>query len=83
VWSFGITVIELFTRQRPYPGEDGLSIAAQISSGTILPQSPANCPPELQQLLLSCWQYEPASRPDMETIVRVIETIPDSSFPTV
>ncbi|KAL5480688.1 hypothetical protein ACEPAI_9628 [Sanghuangporus weigelae] len=78
VWAFGMTVFELFARQRPYADlSDAQSMAAIIRHEMpILPQqSEYRTSQTLDQtrdiwdICLDCWKHEPDRRPDMHAII--------------
>jgi len=74
VWSFGITVIELFTRgEEPYPNMDSVQAASAVMHQNLRPDIPDNCPPRLAQLLLDCFSREPSKRPEWKEILVTLD----------
>lgn len=62
VYSFGIMLWELLTRQVPYQGEHPIRLLSKILEG-FRPTVPADCPPPYRQLMEQCWQENPEARP--------------------
>jgi len=73
VWSFGITVIEILTRQPPFPGIDQLQVAAKVASRELQPQIPSNASPRYAKLLQTCFAFSPEDRPAFTTICAGLE----------
>lgn len=77
IWSFGMTVLELFTRERPF---HSLTIKA-VNSGVMRGMTPTR--PSREEtysrltdpwwdICVKCWEYEPASRPTIEDVLEKI-----------
>ena len=68
VWSFGIVLYEIITYGKPpYPGMTDAEVEQQIQQGYhMLP--PMGCPDKLYDIMLNCWQVEPAKRTTFETL---------------
>ncbi|XP_059161426.1 plexin-A2-like isoform X2 [Physella acuta] len=63
VWSFGIVMWEVLTRGvEPYPNISPSDVITQVKSGKRL-SKPRQCPENVYQTILSCWQTVPADRP--------------------
>ncbi|XP_038073023.1 tyrosine-protein kinase STK-like [Patiria miniata] len=66
VWAFGILLTELVTHgQRPYLGMKDEEVKCQVKQGYRMPKM-ANCPDALYELMLKCWDKDPAARPTFE-----------------
>lgn len=72
VWSFSITVIEILTREDPYPTLDTVAAATKVTHG-LRPTVPDWVNPQLVQLLNECWSVSPTARPDFEKICARLE----------
>jgi len=68
VWAFGITVIEILTREDPYPGQEPLNVAAKVAQGTLQPAIPSNASPFYAQLLKSSVCFSAEQRIGFEQI---------------
>ena len=69
VWSFGIVLWEIITYCgiTPYPAMTDAYVMQQIQQGYRMPQPPG-CPDQLYNMMLNCWQMEPANRPTFKTL---------------
>ncbi|XP_048348429.1 tyrosine-protein kinase FRK [Sphaerodactylus townsendi] len=68
VWSFGILLFEIITYGKmPYSGMMGPQVIQKLDQGYRIPQ-PENCPQELYNIMLQCWNVEPQERPTFETL---------------
>jgi len=74
VWAFGVTVIEVLTREDPWPGMEGF-MAATKTLNKETPPFPATVDPGLAQLLKECFVFEPAGRPTFQQICSRIEQL--------
>ncbi|CAN9504718.1 unnamed protein product [Ophioblennius macclurei] len=63
VWSFGVLMWEAFSYgQKPYKGMKGNEVMMMIEGGQRM-DSPLNCPPEMYELMRTCWTYKADERP--------------------
>ncbi|XP_042328571.1 tyrosine-protein kinase Fes/Fps isoform X2 [Sceloporus undulatus] len=70
VWSFGILLWEAFSLgATPYPNMSNQQTREAVERGLRL-SAPDQCPQEVYQLMLRCWEYEPRSRPTFSTILQ-------------
>ncbi|CAH2292406.1 tyrosine- kinase ZAP-70 [Pelobates cultripes] len=68
VWSYGVTMWEAYSYgQKPYKKLKGTEVLDFINRGERLP-CPANCPKEMYQLMLDCWIFTMAERPNFENV---------------
>lgn len=80
VWSFGATIVEIFTRQRPYISfkKDVVTLGLDIRSGALNPRmdplTDLCCPPAIISLLDRCFQQDPDKRPSFDTICSELES---------
>lgn len=56
VYSFGIVLWELITRDEPYAGMPGLEAAFAAADRGLRPKIPAFCPDDYRDLMTQCWQ---------------------------
>ncbi|CAG2186770.1 LCK [Mytilus edulis] len=75
VWSFGIVVIEIMNKGRePYPGIANGEILQKLESGYRQPK-PENCPQELYDAVISCWQENPTRRPSFASLYATLRSM--------
>ncbi|XP_018419051.1 PREDICTED: tyrosine-protein kinase FRK [Nanorana parkeri] len=68
VWSFGILLFEIMTYGKmPYSGWNGRQTLEKLEEGYRIPK-PFNCPPDLYNIMLECWNVKPENRPTFETL---------------
>jgi serine/threonine protein kinase len=74
VYSFGIILWELYTRQIPYKNEHPIRVVSQILSGYRPPLS-SDCPPAYRQLYEQCVVEDPDKRPSWDAIISALNKI--------
>lgn len=67
VYSFGIMVWEVVTRQKPYSGMDPLKLNFEVVSG-LRPPIPKSGDSLLIEVMKQSWSGDPALRPSFESI---------------
>ncbi|XP_040286969.1 tyrosine-protein kinase FRK [Bufo bufo] len=68
VWAFGILLFEITTYGKtPYPGMNGRQAFEKIEQGYRIPK-PFNCPQDLYNIMMECWNADPENRPTFETL---------------
>ncbi|XP_062409905.1 tyrosine-protein kinase SYK isoform X2 [Sardina pilchardus] len=68
VWSFGVLMWEAYSYgQKPYKGMKGNEVIQMIESGQRM-DAPANCPPEIYELMKKCWTYKADERPGFSVV---------------
>jgi len=77
VYSFGIILWEMVTKQLPYYGIQPMQVAMAVLSKQMRPPLPPNCPAPLAQLIQSCWHQDPNKRPSFPEIMKMIEQLPN------
>ncbi|KAL1781622.1 macrophage-stimulating protein receptor isoform X2 [Sigmodon hispidus] len=78
VWSFGVLLWELLTRGAPpYPHINPFDLTYFLAQGRRLPQ-PEYCPDSLYQVMLQCWDVDPAARPTFRALVLEVEQVVNS-----
>ncbi|XP_046392068.1 tyrosine-protein kinase Fer isoform X2 [Ischnura elegans] len=75
VWSYGVLAWEIFACGGvPYSGLNNTKAREKIDSGYRMP-APEGTPPELYQLMLRCWEYEPEKRPHFDEIFTIVDKV--------
>ncbi|KAA0151871.1 hypothetical protein FNF27_03254 [Cafeteria roenbergensis] len=69
VYSFGIMMWQLLTREEPYIGrENNLDLAFDVAEHGLRPKVPDFCPQDYALLMTQCWATDPDARPDFGEI---------------
>lgn len=78
VWSYGVTCWEATSYGgRPYQGIDIACLLVKLNNGHRL-DKPAQCPLEIYNLMLKCWQDAKSMRPTFKELVKELkQTIKD------
>uniref|UniRef100_M1BLQ9 non-specific serine/threonine protein kinase n=1 Tax=Solanum tuberosum TaxID=4113 RepID=M1BLQ9_SOLTU len=75
VFSFGVVLWELLTGKIPYEYLTPLQAAIGVVQKGLRPTIPKHTPLKLAELLETCWQQDPTSRPDFSAIVDILQQI--------
>ncbi|CAH1790477.1 unnamed protein product, partial [Owenia fusiformis] len=68
IWSFGVTVWELFTYgQRPYDNVRARDVPDLLEKGERLPQ-PSICTIDVYMIMIKCWMLDADSRPSFREL---------------
>jgi len=75
VWSYGVLVWEIMTYgETPYGQKNIIIVIEELKNGYRLPQ-PVNCPEDVYNLMLRCWNINPSLRLSFNEIVYHIQRI--------
>lgn len=75
VWSYGVLLWELMTRGVvPYPDVDNFDLFTYLKEGRRMLR-PFYCPKILYDIMLSCWQEDPAKRPTFDQLVSQVSGV--------
>lgn len=63
VWSFGVTIWEMYSfGEIPYGDRKGAEAIQSIDNGERLPKPPS-CPDHVYDIMMKCWEFEADKRP--------------------
>eukprot|EP01117_Protostelium_nocturnum_P006517 TRINITY_DN2349_c0_g1_i1.p1 TRINITY_DN2349_c0_g1~~TRINITY_DN2349_c0_g1_i1.p1 ORF type:complete len:731 (+),score=292.86 TRINITY_DN2349_c0_g1_i1:338-2530(+) len=73
VWSFGVVMWEIFTKgdKMPYSGLSNIETVEAVIKGIRL-RRPEECPTEIYELMLRCWNANPEVRPSFDKIWNIL-----------
>ncbi|GFO30864.1 protein kinase [Plakobranchus ocellatus] len=77
VYSFGILLWEMYTREMPYAGSTVFQILEQVRRNK-RPPVPQDCPAGLGRLIQQCWDQNPAARPKFKNILKTLEQLAET-----
>eukprot|EP01114_Cavostelium_apophysatum_P022062 TRINITY_DN785_c0_g1_i1.p1 TRINITY_DN785_c0_g1~~TRINITY_DN785_c0_g1_i1.p1 ORF type:complete len:1422 (-),score=266.01 TRINITY_DN785_c0_g1_i1:73-4338(-) len=81
VWSFGVTLWELFSfGDAPYPSFGNKQAVEQVMKGYRMPK-PERCPRETYQIIKACWAENPEDRPTFAQIHAYFKASDESILP--
>ncbi|XP_071725776.1 uncharacterized protein [Rutidosis leptorrhynchoides] len=75
VFSFGIVLWEILTREEPYANMHYGAIIGGIVNNTLRPTIPSDCDPEWRRLMEQCWSPDPAIRPSFTEITNQLRVM--------
>ena len=85
VWAFGVTMWEIFTLAKDIPYEDmadeELVADATCKERRTLLAKPTNCPPNMYEVMLTCWEDKPKDRASFNTIHTTLLSLINVSGP--
>jgi serine/threonine protein kinase len=74
VYSFGIILWELWSRDPPYKGIIAKDVGNMVKKDkNYRPTIPKEVPKEIKELMKLCWDFDPAKRPCFLEIINCIE----------
>lgn len=76
VYSFGILLWEIMSRNKPYVELNNFQIPLAVLERGLRPKMskiPSNCSYRIRELMKQCWDKSRSKRPDFNQIVRVLE----------
>jgi len=73
VFSYGVLLWEILERGNVFD-QRCLRHIDELKKG-LRPKITVSCPPQLQQLIHDCWQFEPDKRPVFDEIVQVLDKL--------
>jgi len=79
IWSFGILLIEIFSRLIPYPDLNAVEVATRINKRELSPSPPNNSPKEIANLIISCCKFESKDRISITDICNILISLLSTS----
>ncbi|XP_051153972.1 tyrosine-protein kinase Shark [Leptopilina boulardi] len=77
VWSYGVTLWEMFSYgEQPYGDRRGVDVIQLVEKGERL-QKPETCPDDVYKIMQQCWSYEPELRPTFKDLLEIFSSDPD------
>lgn len=75
VWSFGILLYEIITLGGiPYPSIPTNRLIHLLKTGYRM-EKPKNCSQGLYNLMMACWNFNPAERPNFTEIIKMLDSL--------
>ncbi|KAF3783364.1 Serine/threonine-protein kinase [Nymphaea thermarum] len=78
VYSFGICLWEIYCCEMPYPYLTFAEVSSAVVRQNLRPEIPRCCPNSLANIMKKCWDANPEKRPDMDEVVRMLESLDTS-----
>ena len=73
VFSFGIILWEIATRQPPYRNLTAVKVGLQVAHNNLRPTIPKNVPANFSFLMQRCWDNKPDLRPSFKQCIKEIK----------
>ncbi|CAN6439686.1 unnamed protein product [Victoria cruziana] len=78
VYSFGICLWEIYCCEMPYPYLSFAEVSSAVVQQNLRPEIPRCCPNSLANVMRKCWDANPEKRPDMDEVVKMLESLDTS-----
>ena len=75
VYSFGINLWELLTRETPFEGMQPMAVGMSVLNAGLRPTIPADAPPQYAALIRACWRADPTRRPSFAQIITSLQAM--------
>ncbi|GAB2275458.1 hypothetical protein Dimus_010216 [Dionaea muscipula] len=77
-WGFGCSILEMLTGVQPWSGSSVQKIYHSVVLNQEKPHIPSGLPPEVENLLSGCFEYDFRYRPLMADILKTFKSLLDS-----
>lgn len=74
-WGFGCSIVEMLTGVQPWRGRSVDEIYHSVAKKQEKPFIPCGLPPQLENVLIGCFEYDLRSRPLMTDILHVFKSL--------
>uniref|UniRef100_A0A6B2L893 Protein kinase domain-containing protein n=1 Tax=Arcella intermedia TaxID=1963864 RepID=A0A6B2L893_9EUKA len=83
VYSFGVCLWEMVTREDPYPGTPAYQVVISVATKNLRPKMPKHINPLCSELIVECWDESPEKRPAFGVLVDKLQSmsLPKSKSP--
>ena len=75
MWSFGIILWELYSREVPFVDYSPIKCGLQIAKGDLRLELPEGMSSQMQKLIKICMNEDPQKRPKFEMIIPILEKL--------
>uniref|UniRef100_A0A0E0L079 Protein kinase domain-containing protein n=1 Tax=Oryza punctata TaxID=4537 RepID=A0A0E0L079_ORYPU len=75
VYSFGICLWEIYCCEMPFMDLSFTDASSAVVHKDLRPEIPRCCPRDMALIMRSCWDANPAERPEMEEVVQMLEAV--------
>ncbi|XP_073001592.1 protein KINASE OF THE OUTER CHLOROPLAST MEMBRANE 1 [Typha latifolia] len=79
-WGFGCSIVEMLTGIQPWRGKSADEIYQLVVIKKEKPNIPSGLPPEVEDVLFGCFEYDLRNRPLMTDILRAFESCKDADL---
>ncbi|XP_012260350.2 tyrosine-protein kinase Shark isoform X1 [Athalia rosae] len=77
VWSFGVTLWEMFSYgEQPYGDRRGVDVIQLVEKGERL-EKPEKCPDHIYTVMNRCWSYASTDRPTFAELLEIFSSDPE------
>ena len=73
VFSYGVVLWQLLTREVPFADKSQIEAAAAVALEGLRPPMPADVPKSILELIQQCWSQNATERPSFDRIVEKLE----------
>ncbi len=80
VYSFGIVLWEIVSREDPYAGMSHAAVAVAVIRDGMRPAIPEDADVKFKDLIVQCWSQDPSTRPSFLDAMTRLSTMFDSSM---